>query len=51
LQRVPIPILNAKEKIKEINDLALKAIELRSEAYYLEQAAIEQVNREVIFVQ
>ena len=48
----PIPIpsrLQNKQKIKEINDLALKANELRSEAYYLEQDAIKQMNEEVIF--
>lgn len=50
LSQVPIPILKDEQKIKEINDLALKANELRSEAYYLEQAAIKQMNEEVIFV-
>ena len=49
LAKVPIPILKDEKKIKEINDLALWANELRSEAYYLEQDAIKQMNEEVIF--
>ncbi|MER0441055.1 restriction endonuclease subunit S [Emticicia sp. W12TSBA100-4] len=49
LARVPIPILKDEQKVKEINDLALKANELRSKAYYLEQDAIKQMNEEVIF--
>lgn len=49
LQRVPIPMIYDSEKIKEINDLALRAVKLRSEAYDLEQAAIKQVNEEVIY--
>lgn len=49
LSRVPIPIVKNKSRMKEINDLALKANKLRSEAYFLEQEAIKQVNEEVIF--
>ncbi len=49
LQRVQVPILNDESKIKEINDLALKAVELRTEAFELEQAAVKQVNEDVIF--
>jgi type I restriction enzyme S subunit len=49
LERVPIPILKDKSLMKKINDLALEANKLRSEAYYLEQAAVEEVNEQVIF--
>jgi type I restriction enzyme S subunit len=49
VKKTPIPILKDEQKIKEINDLALRANELRSEAYYLEQYAIKQMNEEVIF--
>jgi type I restriction enzyme S subunit len=49
-KNIPIPILKDKAIAKNINDLALKANDLRSEAYYLEQAAIKQINEEVIFV-
>lgn len=49
LAKIPIPILKDEQIIKEVNDLALKANELRSEAYYLEQDAIKQMNEEVIF--
>lgn len=49
LSRVPIPIIKDKSLMKKINDLALEANKLRSEAYYLEQDAINQVNDEVIF--
>lgn len=47
--KIPIPILKDKSIMKQINDLALEANKLRSEAYDLEQAAIKQVNEEVIF--
>lgn len=49
LSRVPVPIIKDKAVLKKINDLALEANKLRSEAYYLEQAAIEEVNEKVIF--
>lgn len=49
ISKVPIPLLKNKELMKKINDLALEANNLRSEAYYLEQAAIEEVNKKVIF--
>lgn len=49
LKKVPIPILKNENLMKEINDLALQANKLRSEAYYLEQEAIRQVNEEVIY--
>ena len=35
--------------MKKINDLALEANKLRSEAYYLEQEAINEMNEKVIF--
>ena len=49
LRKIPIPILKDKALMKKINDLALEANKLRTEAYYLEQDAIKQVNEEVIF--
>lgn len=49
LSKVPVPILKDSDLMKKINDLALKANELRSEAYYLEQDAITQMNEKVIF--
>lgn len=49
ISKVPIPLLKNKEMMKKINDFALEANRLRSEAYYLEQEAIKQVNEEVIF--
>lgn len=49
LSKVPVPILKDKGLMKKINDLALRANELRSEAYYLEQDAIIQMNEGVIF--
>ncbi len=44
LATMPIPVINDKQKTKKINDLAIEANRLRSEAYYLEQEAIEDVN-------
>jgi type I restriction enzyme S subunit len=44
LAQMPIPVINDKRKMKQINDLAIEANRLRSEAYYLEQEAIEDVN-------
>lgn len=49
ISKVPIPLLKDKELMIEINNLVLKANKLRSEAYYLEQEAIRQVNEEVIY--
>ena len=48
LSQVEIPILKNEAKQKEINDLVLKANELRYEAYLKEQEAIRIVNEEVI---
>ena len=45
LAQMPIPVIHDKNKIKQINDLALEANKLRTEAYYLEQEAIEDVNK------
>lgn len=49
LEKVPVPLLKDKLLMARINDLALEANKLRTEAYELEQAAIKQVNEEVIF--
>lgn len=49
LAEVEIPILEDALKMKQINDLALQANELRSKAYYLEQDAIKEINEKVIF--
>jgi type I restriction enzyme S subunit len=49
LSKIPVPILKDKDVTKKINDLALEANKLRSEAYYLEQFAIDEVNEKVIF--
>lgn len=49
LAEVEIPILRDSSKVKEINDLVLKANDLRSKAYDLEQEAIKIVNEEVIY--
>lgn len=49
LAKLPIPILKSKEMIQKINNLALEANELRTEAFNLEQEAIKQVNEQVIF--
>ncbi len=37
--------------MQQINQLAMEANRLRSEAYYLEQKAIKIINDEVIFQQ
>ena len=47
--QIPIPILKNKEAMKKINDLALKANQLRTEAYYKEKEAIKIMNDEVIY--
>jgi type I restriction enzyme S subunit len=49
INKVPVPILKNKEAMMQINRLVLDANKLRSESYYLEQAAINQLNSEVIF--
>jgi type I restriction enzyme, S subunit len=49
LAKVPIPLIKDKIMMQTINDLALKANELRTEAYYLEQEAIKMVNELVIY--
>ena len=49
IKHVPIPLLKDTKLMEMINNLALQANSLRSEAYYLEQEAIKQVNEEVIF--
>lgn len=46
----PVPILKDKSLMKEINDLALHANRLRTEAYYKEQEALKVMNDEVIYV-
>jgi len=48
VSQVQIPLLNNKEKQKEINDLVLEANRKRYEAYVLEQQAIRVVEDEVI---
>lgn len=48
ISKVPIPILKDKAMSSEINNLALKANRLRSEAYYLEQEAIRQINENIL---
>lgn len=47
LEKVCIPFLRDTDKIKYINDIALRANELRYQAYKQEQKAIEIMNREV----
>jgi len=49
LARIQIPILKDPNKIKEINDSVLKANDLRSESYNLDQEAIKIVNEEIIY--
>ncbi len=47
--RVPVPILKDKKQIKKINDLVIEANKQRSEAYYLEQAAIKEFNDNILY--
>jgi type I restriction enzyme S subunit len=47
--KVPVPILKDKALMKKINDLAMEANKLRSEAFYLEEQAIKEMNEKVIF--
>lgn len=47
--QIPIPILKNKSAMKKINDLALTANKLRTEAFYKEKEAIKIMNDEVIF--
>jgi type I restriction enzyme, S subunit len=49
LAKVPVPILKDETTTKRINELALEANKLRTEAYYLEQDAINEVNEKVIY--
>jgi type I restriction enzyme S subunit len=49
LGETPVPILKNADVMKRINDLALQANKLRSDAYYLEQEAIKIVESEVIY--
>lgn len=49
LAKVEVPMLKDSSKMKEINDLVLKANDMRSQAYNLEQEAIKIVNEEVIY--
>ncbi len=44
-----IPLLKNKEKQKEINDLALQANEIRTNAFYKEKEAIEILNLKVLY--
>lgn len=44
LSSIEVPVIKDRDVIKQINDYALKAGHLRSEAYSLEQEAIEDVN-------
>lgn len=47
---IMIPLLKNESKQKEINDLVIKANELRYEAHLKEQEAIRIVNEDVINV-
>lgn len=49
LSQVPIPIINGQAEILKISELVFQANKLRTEAYEIEQAAIKQVNEDVIF--
>ena len=49
IKKVAVPILKDKNVMDRINELILDANHLRSEAFTLEAAAIQQVNEEVIF--
>lgn len=46
--QIPFPLLHNQDAQLAINNLALKANELRAEAYHAEQAAIRIMNEEVI---
>jgi type I restriction enzyme S subunit len=48
VSQIPFPLLKNAETQTEINRLALRANELRYEAYQLEQEAMEVLNNEVI---
>lgn len=50
LSNVPVPILKNSALLKKINDMALRANDLRTEAYNLEQLAIKEMNSKVLFV-
>lgn len=49
LSKVQVPILRDKALMERINTFALEANKLRSEAYYLEQEAMKEINDKVIF--
>jgi type I restriction enzyme S subunit len=51
LSKVAVPILNDKEVMNTINELALKANALRSSAYSLEQDAIKEINEKVLYLE
>lgn len=50
ISQIPFPFLKNKNVQEEINQLALKANELRYDAYQLEQEAMKLVNNEVVFL-
>jgi type I restriction enzyme, S subunit len=49
IAQVPVPFLKNSSLMEKINKLALEANNLRTEAYKLEQQAIDQMNKEVIY--
>ncbi len=49
VRQIPIPILKNKDKMHEINRLALEANELRTLAFYKERQATQIMSDEVIF--
>jgi type I restriction enzyme S subunit len=51
IEQIPFPILKNTETQAKINRLALRANELRYEAYKLEQEAMRVMDSEVIYVQ
>jgi type I restriction enzyme, S subunit len=50
LSKVPVPILHDEQIMQEINQLALQANKLRSEAYYEEQKAIRELEEKVFLI-
>ncbi len=48
ISSLPVPLLRRKEIQQEINQLALTASELRTQAYHLEQEALNIMNKEII---
>jgi type I restriction enzyme S subunit len=49
VESTPVALLKDVDKIEQINMLALKANQMRSQAYYLEQEAVRLMNNEVIY--